>query len=156
MSNSRQVLSIAATSGCVGHVFLRNTDILHKGMSRQASLGPTEAGAYAAQQIEELRPDWVVTEKVLRTSKKYKKTRALIAAITAVADMADLENIEVSRGRSFKDRFAEANDLATRFPDMQPFVPSPRKPWEAEPRTLIYFEALALVCSAFGQPAASG
>lgn len=146
----RRVLAIAAASGRVGHVLVIGSNVADLGMSRKASLGPTAARTYAAQRIEDLRPDTVITEKVLRRSKKGEKTRAIIAAITSVADLADVLNMEVVRGRSHPNRFAEAKELAGRYPALRPYLPNVRKPWEAEPKTLIYFEAVSLVETALG------
>ena len=150
MKSRGRVLTISAASGRVGHVLVEKGRVVDLGMSRKASSGPTEASAYAAQKIEMLRPDYVVTEKVLRKSKKGDKTREIIAAITSVADVADVMNMAVARGHSFVNRFDEAADIVERYPEMRPYLPKVRKPWEAEPKTLIYFEAISLIDSAFG------
>ncbi|RXV64722.1 hypothetical protein C6W92_06610 [Roseovarius sp. A46] len=141
---------MAAASGRVAHVLLKMGTVVDLGMSRKASSGPPEAQAYAAQQIESLRPDLVITEKVLSRSKKGPKTREIIAAITSVANVADVMNVEIVRLHSYSNRFEEARDLARRYPAMRPYLPKVRKPWEAEPKVLIYFEALSLTESVFG------
>ncbi|MFC6637403.1 hypothetical protein GV827_17580 [Sulfitobacter sp. JBTF-M27] len=151
MIHDRRILSIAVASGRVGHVVLEGANVVHLGMSKKASMGPAEARAFTAQALEDRRPDVVVTEKVLKKSKKGSKTRSVIKAITEVADCADVLNFEVSRGRSHDSRFDEARELAARYPKMEPYLPSGRKPWEAEPKTLIYFEALSLIESALGR-----
>lgn len=150
MNANGRVLTIAAASGRVGHVLLETRKIVDLGMARKASTGPVAARVYAAQQIENLRPEVVVTEKVLSNSKKGEKTRSIIAAITSVADVADVESVEAVRGRSHKNRFEEAADIARRYPELRPYLPAVRKPWEAEPKPLIYFEAIALMESVFG------
>lgn len=148
-----RIMAIAAASGRVGFILLIGNAVVDRGLSRKASTGPSEAATYAAERIEQLRPDVVVTEKVPARSRKSAKTRAVIDAITAVADLADVLNIAVVRGRSHDNRFAEAADLALRYPEMQRCLPKIRRPWEAEPKTLMYFEAMSLIESAFGQPA---
>ena len=150
------MLAISVASGRVGHVLLEAGKVADLGMSRKASSGPTEARGYTAQRIEILRPDVIVTEKLLRKSKKGEKTRAIIAAITSVGDVADVLNVEVARGRSHKNRFEEAADVVGRYPEMRPYLPKIRKPWEAEPKTLIYFEALSLIESVFGEARPDG
>ena len=83
---------------------------------------------------------------------KYNRGYALIRSIGAVADVADILSVEIVRGRSFRNRFEEAADMVKRYPEMSPYLPSVRKPWEAEPKALIYFEALSLIESLLGQP----
>jgi hypothetical protein len=145
MRNERRMLAIAAASGRVGHVLVDGAAIANLGMSRKASSGAMAARAYAAQQIEDLRPDVVVTEMLARGSKKGQRTRAIIAAIASVAELADVLNVEVARGRTHANRFEAAAALARRYSALQPYLPRGRKPWEAEPKTMIYFEALALI-----------
>ena len=154
MAGDLRVLGFAAASGRVGFVLLSRGDVELLGMSRKASIGPAEASGYAAQRIEELRPDVIVTEKVVASSKKGGTTRTVIAAITAVADLAEVMNMDVVRGRMHATRFDEARKLAERYPAMQPYLPKVRKPWEAEPKALIYFEAIALIESALGRQSA--
>ena len=151
MENDRRVLVIAVASGRVGHVFLDHREVVGHGMSRKASTGTSEAGAHAAKLIENFRPDIVVTEKVLANSKKGDTTIEVIEAITSVAEMADVTDLNVVRSHSFDNRFNEARDLAERYPEMRPYLPRTRKPWEAEPKALIYFEALSLFESALGR-----
>lgn len=146
-----RVLAIAVASGRVGHVFLDDGAVADLGMSRKASTDQVAAQAYAAQQIEVFRPDLVVTEKLTVKSRKGGKTRIIIDTINSVVDMADVLNADVVRVRVHTNRFEEAADLVTRFPKMRDYLPEVRKPWEAEPKALIYFEALSLVETFFGE-----
>lgn len=146
-------MSLAAASSRVAYVLLADAQVIALGMSRKASYGPDTARSYAAQQIEDNRPDVVITEKVLKGSRKGPRTRAIIAAMTSVADVADVMSIEVVRAQSHADRFEEARDLARRYPALHAYLRSARKPWDPEPKTLIYFEALSLFEAAFGKSA---
>lgn len=153
MKAEHRVLAISVASGRVGHVLVVANDITDLGMSRKASTGPDTARAYAAKQIEKLRPDVVITEKLRATSRKGHRTRAVIAAIRSVAEVAEVLDVEVIRGHSQANRFEEAEDIADRYPALRSYLPRRRRPWESEPKTLIYFEAVSLVESVFGQPA---
>lgn len=146
-----RVLAMAVASGRVGHVLLANGTVVDLGMSRKASTNCEAAQAYAAQQLEMFRPDMVVTEKLTAKSKKGEKTRIIIDTINSLVDLAHVLNAEVVRVRVHVNRFEEAADLVTRFPEMRDYLPEMRKPWEAEPKSLIYFEALALVETFFGE-----
>ena len=100
MTARQRVLSIAAASGRVGYVLLVDRKISTWGLSRKASANQDHAATRCANWIERLRPDVVVTERVLNRSKKGARTRAVIAAMTEVAEIADVRNIVVSRMRT--------------------------------------------------------
>ena len=155
MTGKQPVLAFAAASGRVAHVLVVKDSIKSLGMSRKASMGPQEARAYAAQQIEQLRPDIVLTEKLRTPSKKGAKTREIIGALRSVAELADVESLAVVRSQAHANRFVEAQDLARRYPTLRPYLPKPRRLWDPEPKTLIYFEALSLIESTFGTPQSS-
>lgn len=152
MTDDQRILSIAAASSRVGYVVLKGMAYEGSGLSRKASSGPDAAAACAAQWIEEIRPDVVITEKVLAKSKKGARTRDVIAAMTGVADVADVLNIEIARWQGFESKYAEARALALEFPAMAHLVPRTRRPWESEPKATVYFEALSLALAAFGGP----
>lgn len=155
MTGKRRVLAFSAASGRVAHVLVVKGHIKGLGMSRKASTGPGEARAYAAKQIEQARPDIVITEKLLARARKGAKTRGIIEAMRSVAELADVDSIAVVRGQAHANRFVEAQDLARRYPMLQPYLPNPRRLWDPEPKALIYFEALSLIESTFGTPSSS-
>lgn len=152
MRTKQRVLTIAAASGRVGHVLLEDMTVVTWGLSRKASRGEIEAATCAAAWIEWLRPDVVVTEKVLPRSKKSALTRSVIAAMSDVATRADLLHIAVARWQGYPSKFVEAEALARVHPELAHLLPRPRKLWDGEPRRTVYFEALALAHSALGDP----
>lgn len=152
MATEQRVLTIAAASGRVGFVLLDDMIVQVWGLSRKASRGEAEAAACATGWIEQLRPDVVVTERVLPRSRKAARTKSVIAAIANVADRADLLHIRVSRWQAYSTKFEEAEALARVHPELRQLVPKPRRAWDPEPRTTVYFEAVALAHSALGDP----
>ncbi len=89
---------------------------------------------------------------MLPRSKKGERTRTVIAVIAAVADVADVAHIAVVRWQGHRNKFAEAAALAEDHPRLAHLLPKVRKPWDPEPKTTVYFEALALVLAALGDP----
>ncbi len=138
------MLSIAAASGRVGYVFLIDGALRDWKMSRKAGKDPEEAGKCAGIWIKRLRPDAVVTEKLDDHTRKGERTRAVIAAIAAVASNGGLYDVSVRRPRDHRNKYEEAAALSGRFPSLRPWLPKGRKLWESEPRSVTYFEALAL------------
>lgn len=156
MAARQRVLAIAAASGRVGYVVLEDMEVMTWGLSRKASAGAQEAASAAAKWIERIRPDVVVTEKVLARSKKGERTRVVIAAIAEVVDLADVAHIAVARWQGHRNKFAEAAALAEDYPRLAHLLPKVRKPWDPEPKTTVYFEALALALAALGDPKIDG
>jgi hypothetical protein len=145
-----RVLAIAAASGRVGHVLLEDRRVAALGLSRKASQSASIAASCAANWIEQLRPDIVITERVRQRSKKGHRTRDVIAAMTDVADIADVLSIAVVRTQTHDNKYQEAAALAQEFPEIAHLVPKARRPWDPEPKTTVYFEALSLALSVIG------
>lgn len=152
MADEQRVLAIAAAAQHAGYLLLEDRTGTTWGISRRASDGAVEAATWAAQLIEGLRPDIVITEKVMRASKKGPRTREVIAAITAVADRADLLNLAVVKPHDHDNKYEEAAKLAEGHPELAHLLPKVRQVWDPEPRKMIYFEALALALAALGDP----
>lgn len=142
---------MAVASGRVGHVLIEHGQVIDKGMSSIASQDIGEARKFAARRIELSRPDVVVTEQLSQNSKKGLKTRSMITAMNGVAEASGVLSLPVERASRPHDRFEEAAQLCRLYPEMQTLLPPKRKPWEAEPKALIYFEALALIEAGFAQ-----
>lgn len=147
-----RVLAVAAASGRVGYVVLDDMTASISGLSRKAATGPAEAAACAATWIEQFRPVMVITEKVPASSKKGERTRSIIAAISGVAETADVLNLAVIRAQVHRNKFEEAAALAEAHPELAHLLPKARRPWDSEPKAIIYFEALSLAHSALGGP----
>ena len=98
----------------------------------------------AGQWIVRFRPDVVVTEKTSAQCRKGENTKAIIKAIASVAAQAETYDVAVQRPRPVPNKYAEAEALADRFPDMRPRLPDPRNLWDSEPRNITIFEALVL------------
>ena len=50
----------------------------------------------------------------------------------------------VKRTKTRPNKYAAAKELTLEYPQVEPWLPSPRQWWEHEPRNIIIFEALAL------------
>ncbi|MEP0313230.1 hypothetical protein [Hyphomonas sp.] len=144
MAARLRVLAIAVASGRMGYVFFSGDRLCDWGIARQASKSPKLAEAQARVWIKRLRPDVVVTEKIDNGSRKGDRTKRVIKAVTKAASAPHILDVVVPRIRSFKNKYDEAMALVDRFPELDTWVPRRRRIWEAEPRTTIYFEALAL------------
>ena len=150
------MLGIAAASGRVGYVFLVDKKLYGWSLSRKASENPQEAARFATEWIGRMRPDVVVTEKVTQRCRKGSAVLAVIEAINRVAVNESLFDISVPRPRNFPNKFAEAEALCDRYPELRPRLPKPRMVWDSEPRNTTIFEALALALEVVDYEPAEG
>lgn len=141
-----RILAIAVATGRIGYVFLVGSKLKDWGLSRKASRSTQAASGQVKDWITQLEPDVVVTENVPKSSTKSGKTRALIEVITKFARDAQLLDVQVTKPHFFKNKYAEAQALGERFPEIAIWVPRIRRLWEPEPRTTVLFEALAMAC----------
>lgn len=148
-----RVLGIAVASGRVGYVFLVDRKLYGWSISRQAAKSPQDAARRTKLWIERMRPNVVVTEQMTRGCRKGATSRAIIAAAAKVAAEEELFDIEVPRPKRFPNKFAEAEALADRYPELRPRLPKPRRLWDSEPRNITLFEALALALEVIDRPA---
>lgn len=143
MTGSR-VLAVAVASGRVGYVFLVRGKLYSWQLSRKAVESPEDAVRFAKGWIDRMRPDVVVTEKLTTRCRKGQAARAATEAIARIAEDASLFDVSVERPHFHANKYAEAEALADRFPELRSRLPRRRRLWDSEPRNTTIFEALAL------------
>ncbi len=138
------VLAIAAATGRIGYVYFVGHQLSDWGLSVAASKDPNRAARMTRKWIDLLDPDVVITEKVGGSSRKGTAARCLIEAISGAASDASVNDVRVRRIQRYQNKYEEADIIAERFPEIQPWKPKRPRLWESEPRNMIYFEAIAL------------
>lgn len=146
-----RVLAFAAATGRVGSVFLVGDKLIDWHISNKAAENGIEAAGHAQALINDLMPDVVVTEELETASHKSKHTLELIAAIARTAEHNHLLEISVPRDHRYPNKYAEADALVERYPELAPWQPLKRRFYDNEPRNTVLFEALALALSMQGQ-----
>ena len=139
-----KLLAIAVATGRIGYVYFIGDALRDWGISRRASRSPALAAAKAQAWITTLKPDVVVSERPDTARHKGAQSKALMEVISKIAADAPVLDIAVERKRNFRNKYAEATELAKRYPELLPWLPRVRRLWEPEPRNMIYFEAMAL------------
>ena len=147
-----KVLSLAAATGRVAYVYLIGDRLVDWRISDKASVSAVEAANAARRWIDVLRPDVIVTEQTDKAAKKSLHTKDLIDAIAKVAEEVPLLAVRVEREHPYPNKYAEAAALAVLYPDLQPWVPKPRRFFDNEHRNTVLFEALALAQSVLRNP----
>ncbi|RWQ58823.1 hypothetical protein [Mesorhizobium sp.] len=141
---ARKILAVAAASGKVGFAYLNGGQLHDWGLSVKASKSIDQAFAQAKAWLAYYRPDLLIIEHVDQGTRKGNHTRLLIKAVKEAANELNINCASVVRRSRYPNKYAEAAALAQEFPQIEPWLPRPRKIWEPEPRNVIYFEALAL------------
>lgn len=139
-----RILALAAGTGRVGMVFLVGQRVMDWQVSNRAARSPMLVAEFLRKVIASHKPDVVVTEKLAAASHKGERTKALIAAMCAVAADYELLDIAVERPNIFPNKYAEAEALVARYPELAAWKPKPRRFFDNEPRNTVLFEALAL------------
>jgi hypothetical protein len=142
-----RVLAFAAATGRVGSVFLVGDKLVDWHISNKAAESGVEAAGHAQALINDLMPDVVVTEELETASHKSKHTLELIAAIARTAEHNHLLDISLPREHRYPNKYAEADALVERYPELAPWQPTKRRFYDNEPRNTVLFEALALALS---------
>ena len=141
---SLRLLAVAAATGRVGSVFLIGDRLMDWQMSSKAAESGVEAAAFAQTLINDLTPDLVVTEELETARHKGKHTLDLIAAIARTAEHNQVLDVAVPREHRYPNKYAEAEALVERYPELAPWKPAKRRFYDNEPRNTVIFEALAL------------
>lgn len=148
-----KVLAFAAASGRVGSVFLVGDTLMHWHVSVKAAESNVEAAGHAQELINRFQPDAVVTEEQETAPHKGRNTLDLIAAIARTAEHNNLLEVSLPREHHYANKYAEAEALVARYPELTPWKPVRLHFYDNEPRTTVIFEALALALSLVGREA---
>lgn len=143
------VLAVAAATGRLGYVFMIDGEPYDWGLSLKASTSNNSAYHHTTRWISYYRPEVVIAERIGPDSRKGVYTRTLIDAVARAAQDAGVIWALVDRRQQYANKYAEAQALADRFPQLRHDVPKQRRLWESEPRKTIIFEAVALGLSAY-------
>lgn len=144
---SRRVLAVAAATGRVAYVYFIDGKPALWGISEKAANSPLLAAHQTAKWLAAYTPDVVVIEEIRPNSRKGELTKYLLAAIADTAHERKCEVMTVPRVQRFKNKYEEAEALAALFPSLRAWLPERPRIWEAEPRNILIFEAIALAGS---------
>lgn len=144
MATARRVLAVAAATGRVAYVYVVTGRLKDWHVSDAAARSTTNAAAHLQKWINHLRPDIVVTETLSAASKKGRKSKAIIEALARTAAQNYVLDVSVTRPRARPNKYAEAEALTSRYPELRAWLPQKRRFFENEPRGIVLFEALTL------------
>lgn len=147
MAKPRKLLAVAAAVGKVGFAYLVDGELMDWGLSRKASNNIDSAFKTATNWLIKYRPDLVIVEHINGSGRKGSHTKSLVEALKATAREREVETIIVKRPMEYSSKYHEARKLAAEFPQIEPWLPDHRTPWETEPANIILFEALSLAAT---------
>jgi hypothetical protein len=139
-----RVLAFAAAHSRIGSVVLDGDTLIDWRISDSAADSPEAASAWAERLMAEFAPDVVVTEEVLLARHKGKRTILLIEALADAAEANGLLSVSLPRQHDYPNKYAEAEALVERLPELAPWQPKRVHFYDNEPRNTVLFEALSL------------
>lgn len=148
-----KVLAVAVAKGRAGYVFMDGGKLQDWNISVKAAMSTSQLVEWLQKLINDLRPDVVVTEKIVAACRKGKRTKKRIQALAELASHNYVLDISVERPKNHACKYTEAENLVERFPELRGWLPQKRRYFDSEPRNTILFEALALAETViFGPP----
>ncbi len=150
-----KLLAFSAATGRVGSVFFIGKRLMDWQMSGKAAHDGNGAAAHAQRLIDRYQPDIVVTQDLRSAGSKGARSHNVTAAIAQTAADNDLLHVAIPRPRTFDNKYAEAEMLAERYPEVAAWKPQKRRTFDNEPRNTVLFEALALAEAVIDQRGAS-
>lgn len=147
-----KLIAFAAAKGRIGSIVIDGETLIDWRISETAAKNEALATAYVQRLFAEHTPDVVVTEDTLAARNKGMHSRLLTTAIAAAAEQHGLMSVSVPRQQRYKNKYAEADALSLRFPELAPWKPPKRCFYDNEPRNTVLFEALALAIELLPNP----
>ena len=144
---TEHVLAVAVSTGKMGYAFLVDGHPYDWGLSLVASESTRSAYEHTTAWIEYYQPELVVAERIGPSSRKKAVSKALADAILTAAQDSNVKVACVDRVQKYPNKYAEADAIAKRFPELKSYLPKPRRLWDSEPRRIIIFEAISLALS---------
>jgi hypothetical protein len=145
-------MAVSVRTGRIAFVLLKDGKLVDWELSRKAAVSAVLAATQAQVWIDQCQPEVFVTQKLTSDCTKSLASQAKIRAIAEVAAENPVMDVSVKRQRRFANQYLEAEALSKRFPQLVRHVPRKPKLWQTEPRTIAYFEALALACEVIDRP----
>lgn len=145
MSRVRGVLGFAVSTQQFGMVYMKDGELMDWKRSSRASRSFEAAFKLALKWILYYRPDIVVVEAIADNTRKGARARSLVLAVESAADNANVAHASMPQGFEAANKYAHAAELARAFPQLAGRLPAPRRKWEREPHSIVFFEALSLV-----------
>lgn len=99
--------------------------------------------------IAHFKPDCVVLEDHQNAGRKGAHKRKLLRELDAVVDASEAKKITAIRTKTHANIYDAAAELVQQHPTLRPYLSAKPPIWEAEPRNMVFFEALGLVARYF-------
>ena len=140
-----RVLSVAVASRKIAYVLLIDSTLKDWLVSRAGGMSGPKGRSFLRTAIAQHKPDMVVIENAYGPTRKHGTSRGILMALAQELENGRVPYRMVDRKQAHANKYAEASALAQRFPEIEPWLPKPRRLWDKEPTEMIYFEALAMI-----------
>lgn len=137
-------LAIAVRNGQIGVIYMLQDDIIdwRRTRTRRRSLGSVRR--YLNKVILEFNPNVVVCESLSSAERKGERAKAILKLIESECRRLEQRHVVVLRVQEFSNKHDEAVTLCQRHPALNRLLPNRRRVQDDEPRSYVYFEAVAL------------
>ena len=143
-NDGRRVLAIAILRGRMGMILLHGQDLCDWRSSKVAYQSPDDAVRALRVWVKRCDPGIVISQNPDAPGRKGKRAIAIMQALARAMSDAEYMDILVPRTRRFDNIHEEAAVLTKRFPELAGKYRDKPPIWKTTPRSMIYFEALAM------------
>ena len=150
----RRILAIDPTSRGFGFVVLEGPKRLIDWGLFQARIRKNHSCLGQVKKlIDHYRPNLLIVEDLRQNRRRCSRVRKLLQTVQNLASKSHVKCKAVSLtrvrrvfsdGRAVVTKYAVAEMVSQRFPELAPRLPPPRKPWHSEAEAMAIFDALAL------------
>ncbi len=140
----KRTMALASRSKRLACLIFAGQDLKVWHCSSQGAQSPEAAAMQFKIWVQKYKPDVVVFEDMHSARRKGERQKLILKALYNVARNRRVKHYKVRREKVHRNRYDEAVTLAKRFPALKHLVPARPPIWQAEARTLVLFEALAL------------
>jgi len=140
----KRTMALASRSKRLACLIFAGQDLKVWHCSSQGAKSPEAAAAQFKIWVQKYKPDIVVFEDLQSAKRKALRQKLILKTLYTVARNRRVKHLKIRREKAHRNRYDEAAILAKRFPTLKHLVPKKPPIWQAEARTLVFFEALTL------------
>lgn len=139
----KRTMALASRSKRLACLIFAGQDLKVWHCSYQGSKSPEAAAAQFKTWVRKYKPDVVVFEDMQSAKRKGLRQKMILKALYNVVRNRRIKHHKIRHEKKHPNRYDEAAILAKQFPTLKHLVPKKPPIWQAEARTLVFFEALS-------------
>ncbi len=144
-----RVVSIGVRNGQLCAVYFEKRQLVDWRRTRIRRKSMKQLRTYLHKLVQEYRPDLVVSEAENTAERKGIRARSILTMISDECSSLKQRHAAIRRVQQYSNKHEEALTLCVRYPSLKRVMPARRRVQDDEPRSYVFFEAVALAEEVF-------